>query len=154
MLCRVVTYQCAASSSPSCWMLTALSRYVCDHCEKLITGVRILCLECGTSDTLDLCDRPACVNSSVAVKDSANSAMPQRHDPSHDIARLRAPVSGYDLGRILRRSKAALVRARKAIDEAERAVRAEWELNDAAAYFPVAKRDRYMLYRRLKEGYK
>ena len=42
---------------------------MCDNCEALIRGVRTLCLECGTTDTLDLCDSPACLRAVVYIKD-------------------------------------------------------------------------------------
>ena len=88
--------------------------------------MRTLCLECGTTDTLDLCDSPACERAVVYIKDKNGnkdmSAPP--HLPSHDVARLREHVPGYDLGRVLRRSKAALAHARETLGDAERTVRA------------------------------
>ena len=97
------------------------SRHDCDNCNETIKGVRAVCLECGTIDTVDLCDRAECMRATVRDR-SAPDAPP--HRPTHDIALLRKVVSGYHIGRTLRRSKNTLVRARMVLDEVEAAAKA------------------------------
>ncbi|RDX47112.1 hypothetical protein OH76DRAFT_1527023 [Lentinus brumalis] len=87
---------------------------ICDHCDEVIAGARILCLECGIDDTLDFCDKPECTGAVVHVK-----KLPAPHLSSHDVVKLRAMAFSREIGRVLKTSKAALSRARTLLDRQE-----------------------------------
>ncbi|KAI0708170.1 hypothetical protein C8T65DRAFT_211541 [Cerioporus squamosus] len=91
---------------------------ICDHCDEVIAGARILCLECGVDDTLDLCDKPECTGAVVVVP-----KQPAPHLPSHDVVKLRAMVLSREVGRVLKASKAALSRARALLARQEQSLR-------------------------------
>ncbi|KAI0780323.1 hypothetical protein C8Q74DRAFT_1330835 [Fomes fomentarius] len=85
----------------------------CDHCGQVITGARVLCLECGVDNTIDVCDDAMCVEAVIAV-----DGLSDPHLPTHDVVKIRGPVQTREIGRVLKTSKAALARARSLLDTA------------------------------------
>ena len=69
----------------------------CDHCESTIIGPRIVCLDCESHKTLNLCDDPRCRDSEVDVEKRPDLALP--HLPGHmrlDCSDQHALPPGYN----------------------------------------------------------
>lgn len=116
LLHRNVVHKCATttfSSLPTAALIMQCSSCFCDHCRQVITGARVLCLECGIDNTIDVCDNAKCVEAVITVDE-----LSAPHLPTHDVVKIRGPVQTREIGRVLKTSKAALSRARGLLDAA------------------------------------
>jgi hypothetical protein len=87
--------------------------FQCDHCEGTIGGTRLICLICQskyTWNTVDLCDTPECVATTVGK--AGRPDLPRPHLPTHDLVKVRRVVHSRQFGTMYRESKAALQKSR------------------------------------------
>ena len=73
-------------------------------------------MQCGTQDTLDFCDKPACVGSTIRTRDRDDISSP--HLPTHDFVKIRDQISHYrEIGKVLRNATAGLKRAKNLLED-------------------------------------
>lgn len=90
------------------------SGITCDYCQDAIYGTRVVCMECGTQDTLDFCDKPACVGCTIRTRDDISSP----HLPTHDFVKIRDQILHYrEIGKVLRNATAGLKRAKSLLED-------------------------------------
>ncbi|KAI0044626.1 hypothetical protein FA95DRAFT_1496723 [Auriscalpium vulgare] len=83
----------------------------CDGCGGRIGGPRVVCLDCVIKsdqdfNTLDLCDKDACVTARVTVDARADLSAP--HEPTHHLMKVRTTVPTRQYGRVDRKARAVL----------------------------------------------
>ncbi|KAM5533025.1 hypothetical protein V8D89_013293 [Ganoderma adspersum] len=100
----------------------------CDYCEDAIYGTRVTCIECGTQDTLDFCDKPACVGCTIRTRGDMSSP----HLPTHDFVKIRDPILHYrEIGKVLRNATAGLKRAKNLLEDVKDQKRHHEFMNNA-----------------------
>ncbi|TFK85020.1 hypothetical protein K466DRAFT_647032 [Polyporus arcularius HHB13444] len=87
----------------------------CDHCDSTIIGPRIVCLDCDSAKTLNLCDDPRCRNSEVDVEKRADLAAP--HLPAHAVFKVRTMMHLREFGKMDQAARSALKKARQTFDD-------------------------------------
>ncbi|KAI0325467.1 hypothetical protein GY45DRAFT_1348843 [Cubamyces sp. BRFM 1775] len=81
----------------------------CDVCAVRIRGARMICIQCRGKDTLDFCDKSACIEANKTRED-----ITQPHLPTHAFVKVRTVLDETrDIGKLLRMSDSGLERARK-----------------------------------------
>ncbi|KAI0683773.1 hypothetical protein C8T65DRAFT_749288 [Cerioporus squamosus] len=88
----------------------------CDACGRHIRGGRVMCLSCGTTDTIDLCDKPECCAKVVGTDVRDDLVTP--HLPSHDMFKVRIALHSIrEFGPAHRAATEALKVARKILED-------------------------------------
>lgn len=86
----------------------------CDHCRNEIYGTRVVCLDCGSKNTLDFCDKPDCIGCTINTNDNITSP----HLPTHGLVKLRASIiHSREIGNVLRNAEAGIDHAEKIFQE-------------------------------------
>lgn len=84
----------------------------------------MVCMDCGIDDTLDFCDKPACMACTIKTCEQISSP----HLPTHDFVKVRTPImNSRDIGRILRNAKAGLERAKHLLKKVDNQTRGDRE---------------------------
>ncbi|TBU26461.1 hypothetical protein BD311DRAFT_779599 [Dichomitus squalens] len=87
----------------------------CDHCENTIVGSRIVCLDCDSNKTLNLCDDPRCRSSEIDVEKRPD--LPAPHLPGHAVFKVRTMLHLREFGRMNQAARMALKSARRTFNE-------------------------------------
>ncbi|KAI0951411.1 hypothetical protein AcW1_008459 [Taiwanofungus camphoratus] len=88
----------------------------CDNCGGWIIGTRVICLDCDTNNTVDLCEDGRCLSAAVELEQRPDLSSP--HLPSHDIFKVRAVAHQREFGKLDLAARNALKRARDAFTSA------------------------------------
>ncbi|EED80010.1 predicted protein [Postia placenta Mad-698-R] len=93
----------------------------CDSCGGIISGARVVCLDCDTHEksfsTIDLCEDQRCMAAQVGL--DRRSDLPTPHLPSHNVLKTRTMIHLRDFGKVERQALAALQRATASSAEVE-----------------------------------
>ncbi|KAI0737618.1 hypothetical protein C8Q80DRAFT_1212220 [Daedaleopsis nitida] len=87
----------------------------CDHCESTIIGPRIVCLDCDTPRTLNLCDDARCRDSPIDTEKRTD--LPALHQPDHAVFKVRTMMHLREFGKMDRAARAALKKARATFND-------------------------------------
>lgn len=109
------------SSASVCAFSHGCSRVTCDSCGGIISGARVVCLDCDTHEksfsTIDLCEDQRCMAAQVGL--DRRSDLPTPHLPSHNVLKTRTMIHLRDFGKVERQALAALQRATASFAEVE-----------------------------------
>ncbi|KAI9069959.1 hypothetical protein FKP32DRAFT_1558713, partial [Trametes sanguinea] len=102
---------------------------VCDHCESVIIGPRIICLDCDSAKSVDLCDDSRCRYSEIDTEKRPD--LPSPHHPSHAVYKIRAVLHIREFEAMRSSANEALKSARDAFNDAAE-LQPDPGLNEAA----------------------
>jgi hypothetical protein len=86
------------------------SGFSCDSCRSILDNVRVMCMDCSGSDSVDLCEDPACVTTTIGPDKRADLEKP--HLPDHDVFKVYTTLQMRYQGTREQRAKEVLKAAR------------------------------------------
>jgi len=89
----------------------------CDSCDTVIGGARVLCMDCHSNDTLDLCSEPECLDSVITSKGRPDLEAP--HTPNHDMLKAHQILFDRDTARTKKNARDALKAVRSTVSDLE-----------------------------------
>ena len=87
----------------------------CDVCGSTLGGARVLCMDCHSDNTVDLCSEPECLDSTAPMKDRKDLTVP--HNPNHSVLKVHRMLFSRDTGRAEKNAKEALEVARETLSD-------------------------------------